>query len=67
MTEVVRGIIIGDVTFPYQFWTLPDEQGHQTLVAEGTFVNDKAAVWWVQRCYPIEYSHKLEMRVFEQE
>ena len=67
MAEVVRGTIIGDITFPYEFWTLPDDEGNQHLVAKSSFANDAEAVRWVQRCYPLEYSHRLEMRVFGQD
>jgi len=66
MTEFVRGIIIGDITFPYEFWTEPDEDGYQHLVAKRGFANDDEAIAWVQAKYPKEYAVGLEMRVFEQ-
>jgi len=65
MEESVRGIIIGDVTFPYQFWTEPDEFGFQQPVAKGFFVNDEEAIAWIKAKYPDAFAAGLEMRVFE--
>lgn len=69
----VNGIIIGDVTFPYEFWIdepRPEYQ-HKTgipkrQVAKGFFANDDQAVAWFKENYPAEFKHGVEMRVFEQ-
>ncbi len=70
--ESVRGTIIGDVTFPYQFWiteklhpSLPDRYTVTRKVADRFFVNDKQAVEWFKENYPNEYKHGVEMRCFD--
>lgn len=70
--ESVNGIIIGDITFPYEFWiteklhpSLPDRYIVNRKVASGHFVNDETAILWFKENYPNEYKHGVEMRVYE--
>ena len=70
--ESVNGIIIGEVTFPYQFWikeklhpSLPDRYIVNRKVAEGFFENDNIAIEWFKESYPIEYKRGVEMRCFD--
>lgn len=59
----VNGIIIGDVTFPYQFWTLDGKH----RIDKGFFVNDAEAEAWVKEHYPAEYKAGIDMRCFDRE
>ena len=59
--ESVNGTIIGDVTFPYQFWT---EDGNWKIDS-GFFENDEAAIEWFKNKYPAEFKAGVEMRVFD--
>ena len=70
--ESVNGIIIGDVTFPYQFWIteklhpdLPDRYTVTRKVADRFFSNDTQAIEWFKENHPAEFAHGAEMRVFE--
>lgn len=69
----VNGIIIGDVTFPYEFWIDEPRSEYQhkvgipkRRVAKGFFTNDEQAIAWFKENYPAEFRHGVEMRVFEQ-
>ena len=67
--EHVRGTIIGDVTFPYQFWAWR-EYGwtlrYYECIARGSFRNDDEAEAWVKEHYPDDYANGIEMRCFDQ-
>jgi len=57
--EDVRGFIIGEVTFPYEFW-----QGKERI-CRGSFENDEEAIAWFKENYPKEFKQGAEMRVFD--
>ena len=68
----VDGIVIGQVTFPYEFWIdepRPEYQDKHGVpnrkVAQGFFENDEQAVEWFKREYPAEFKHGVEMRCFD--
>ncbi len=68
-TDDVSGIVIGDVTVPYEFWQ--DEEitpGYSPprCVARGHFASDAEAVDWFKTVYPAEFARGAEMRVFDQ-
>lgn len=72
--EDVNGIIIGDVTFPYEFWiyeklhpSLPEHKEFYVnrKIARMSFCNDEEAVTWFKENYPNEYKYGVEMRVFD--
>jgi hypothetical protein len=70
--ESVNGIVIGAVTFPYEFWIDEPrrEYQHKTgvptrRVDKGFFENDEQAIAWFKENYPAEFKHGVEMRVFE--
>ena len=59
--EAVDGsIVIGDVLFPYQFWTRDGKRE----IARGLFANDEEAVKWFQENHRQEYRYGAEMRAF---
>ena len=68
--EIVRGTIIGMMTFPYQFWTT--KHGDYPLYlkphkfAKGFFSDDIAAEAWVRENYPGHYADGVEMRCYDQ-
>ena len=71
--EDVNGIIIGDVTFPYEFWIYeklhPDLPEHKEYyvnkrIDRYAFKNDKDAKEWFADRYPEDKDKKVEMRVF---
>jgi hypothetical protein len=61
----VRGTIIGDVTFPYEFWRKHPDFGWDEKIARGFFRDDDEAVSWFMVHYPEEYRAGAEMRVFD--
>lgn len=65
LEEDVNGTIIGDVTFPYQFWTVGEEFGTHCIY-KSYFTDDDAAVAWFKEHYPAEFARGVEMRVFDQ-
>lgn len=68
--EVVRGIIIGEMTWPYEFWTEPGKRTSDPLphlIAKRHFENDREAVAWFKEHYPAEYKQGAEMRCFDQQ
>ena len=69
-TDDVSGIVIGDITFPYQFWLHDkDTVPGQTLsrcVARNHFANDNDAAEWFKTNFPSEFVHGVEMRVYDQ-
>ena len=69
--EEVNGVIIGPITFPYEFWIdkpRPEyvDRNRKRRVAKGNFENDEQAVEWFKANYPDEYKHGVEMRVWDQ-
>lgn len=66
-TDDVRGFVIGDVTFPYEFWLHENLCGQKVSrrIAHSHFVNDEEAKEWFRENYPAEYAHGVEMRVFD--
>lgn len=66
MIEIVNGTVIGQKTFPYQFWTtrdnpkkiLPERAGHLW------FQSDKEAIDWLKREHPDWYATGVEMRAY---
>lgn len=58
----VRGMVIGAVTAPYEFWT---REGKPTRFARGSFASDAEAEAWVRECHPERYATGVEMRVFD--
>jgi hypothetical protein len=69
--EEVDGVIIGPITFPYEFWIdeprpeYADRNGKRR-VTKGNFENDEQAVEWFKTNYPDEYKYGVEMRVWDQ-
>jgi hypothetical protein len=69
-TDDVDGIIIGEVTFPYEFWIdeprpeWVDRKGKRR-VAKGSFGSDREAIDWFKVNYPGEYNQGVEMRVWD--
>jgi uncharacterized protein YeaO (DUF488 family) len=61
-TDVVNGIVIGDVNSPYEFWT---EGKTPARIASNWFKNDEEAIAWFKENYPREFKQGCEMRVFE--
>jgi hypothetical protein len=59
--DSVRGMIIGEVTWPYEFW----KDGHK--IAWDFFNNDDEAKAWFKEHYPEFWRQGVEMRVFDQE
>ena len=68
-TDDVSGIVIGDVTAPYEFH-MPEEitPGYivDRCIARGHFASDDEAVEWFKASYPAEFARGVEMRVFDQ-
>lgn len=67
--EVVRGTIIGDITYPYEFW-IEEEVSYQSKpvsrrIAKSFFRNDTEAVEWFKENYPNEFKHGVEMRAYD--
>jgi len=75
MYEEVRGTIIGDITFPYEFWVDEPRQEYQTKrgipkrkIDHGHFRNDDEAKDWFKKHYPEEFKkHVIELRCFDQD
>ena len=68
----VDGIVIGDVTFPYEFWIKeprPEWQHKRGVplrkVAGRSFKNDADAVEWFRENYPAEFKQGVEMRCWD--
>ena len=68
-TDDVNGIVVGDITFPYEFH-MPEEitPGYfvDRCVGRGHFANDAEAVTWFKANFSVEFAHGVEMRVFDQ-
>lgn len=68
-TDDVSGIVIGDVTAPYEFW-IPEEitPGYfvDRCLARGHFANDDEAVAWFRSQGFVAPGTVVEMRVFDQ-
>jgi hypothetical protein len=63
LVENVNGIIIGDVTFPYEFWS---KDGKEKIHhGKEFFTGDEEAIAWFKANYPAEYAKGVEMRVFD--
>ncbi len=73
--ESVSGTIIGEVTFPYEFWiyeklhpNLPEHSSYyiSRRIDHMGFSSDEEALAWFREKYPVEYnSGKVEMRCFD--
>lgn len=68
--EEVNGTIIGDITYPYEFW-VKEEVTYQfepvsRRVDKGSFKNDEEAITWFKANYPKESANGFEIRVFDQ-
>jgi hypothetical protein len=61
LVENVNGIIIGDVTFPYEFWTKDGKE----RIDRNFFVDDDDAVAWFKERHPEQFAAGVEMRVFD--
>ena len=61
--ETVRGIIIGQITWPYEFWTTDG----QHLIAKRHFENDREAVAWFKKHHGADYPQGADMRCFDQD
>jgi hypothetical protein len=57
--ETVNGVIIGEMTWPYEFWQ------DNSRVARGLFENGTVATKWFEMNYPELFAQGAEMRVFE--
>ena len=54
-TDDVSGIVIGDVTVPYEFWMLEEIAPGYSIprcVARDHFASDAEAVDWFKTAYP---------------
>ena len=60
LTEEVRGVVIGDCTSPYEFWS--NDQTER--LARGSFGSDREAVEWFRTNYPEWYAQGVEMRAY---
>ena len=61
MFDNVRGTIIGDILYPYEFWT---EEKIPRKIDRGHFSNDDEAIAWFKAEHK-EYDGKpVEMRCF---
>ena len=60
--EDVRGTIIGEVTFPYEFWTKDGKE----RIDRNFFSTDEEAVAWFKERHPAQFAAGVEMRVFDQ-
>ena len=63
-TEEVRGIVIGPMTAPYEFWTRATPPTR--ICKAGSFESDDDAVAWFKERYPDHFKAGVEMRVFDQ-
>lgn len=61
--ETVRGTIIGEITWPYEFWTVDG----QHLIAKRGFENDREAIAWFKTNHPKEFAQGADMRCFDQD
>ena len=59
--EEVNGIIIGDVTVPYQFWTMDGSE----CIDRSYFRDDDTAIAWFKERYPDWYAVGIDMRVYD--
>jgi len=57
--ESVNGVVIGEVTFPYQFWK------DNNCICRMSFSSDTEAIKWFELEYPAEFKTGVEMRVFD--
>ena len=68
-TDDVSGIVIGDVTAPYEFW-IPEEitPGYfvDRCLARGHFASDDEAVAWFRSQGFVDPGTVVEMKVFDQ-
>ncbi len=62
--EEVRGTIVGEQTYPYEFWTA---KGRVRRLGGGFFANDEEAQLWAKAHYPTEYAQGIEMRCFDRD
>lgn len=60
LSEEVRGVVIGDCTSPYEFWT----KDQREQLAKGSFASDSEAVGWFKANHPMWYAQGVEMRVY---
>lgn len=58
-TDDVRGIVVGEMTFPYQFW----KDGRR--LGRGHFASDAEAEAYCKEQFPEEYKTGIEMRAFD--
>ena len=63
-TDDVNGVVIGDITFPYEFWTIHEPFG-QHRIDRNFFQNDEEAIAWFKEKYPDYFKQGIEMRVYE--
>lgn len=64
LEEDVSGTIIGDVTFPYQFWTINEPYGN-SCIAKNFFKSDEDAISWFKNNFPDWYKKGVEMRIYD--
>ena len=57
--EDVNGVIIGEITFPYEFWQ------NGVRIDKGHFASDEEAASWFRTRHPGAYQQGAEMRVFD--
>jgi hypothetical protein len=60
LMEEVRGVVIGAVTSPYEFWS----KDYSLQIAKGSFESDSDAVDWFRASHPAWYSQGVEMRAY---
>ncbi len=59
--EEVNGTVIGDFTYPYQFWTTDGKR----KICQGHFANDDEAVAWFKKNYPDNFKAGADMRCYD--
>ena len=68
--ESVNGIVIGPMSWPYEFWTThgqkyPLEDKGPWRLGRGLFENDEQAAAHAKKQWPEEYNRGIEMRCFD--
>lgn len=61
MIEQVDGTIIGEFTYPFEFWTRDGKR----QIASGFFANDDEAIEHFKSHYPDWFRQGVEMRRYE--
>jgi len=62
MIDDVRGQIIGEILYRYEFWT---EGNMPRKICHSHFANDEEAVKWFKEAYSDQYLGGVEMRCYD--